>query len=259
MRDEVKERIGHLYPPAEVTVKMARERPSLKPYVGQKLTVIAWIWARTVTSQNPAFRHVDVPPASTLILSRKAGKEAYVEPVIKDDTYRFTVKTGKLPSGVTGGTTASKRSAFRCLMSSVPVDYNHIRSEGKAGRMDARLMALVAEGQRGRIYYFGLINWRKVAAAKAQPKWRPNIHLPGNRRDFKTLNYGLRTSGDLLTRCQLIALTTFSDLITEAGKKIFRDAVAAGLLDDQKGLDVGGSGARPYAEAVGVYSKQIRL
>jgi putative DNA methylase len=82
MRDEAQKRIGHLYPPIEVTAAMAEERADLKPYVGQKLTVIAWLWARTVKSPNPAFRQVDVPLASTFILSSKAGKEAYVEPVI---------------------------------------------------------------------------------------------------------------------------------------------------------------------------------
>ena len=61
MRDEAKKRIGHLYPPVEVTSALVRERPDLKPYEGRKLTVIAWLWARTVKSPNPAFADVDVP------------------------------------------------------------------------------------------------------------------------------------------------------------------------------------------------------
>ena len=95
MRDEAEKRIGHLYPKIEVTAEMAKERPDLKPYVGKKLTVIAWLWARTVKSPNPAFAKVDVPLASTFMLSTKAGKEAYVEPVIENGGYRFTVKVGK--------------------------------------------------------------------------------------------------------------------------------------------------------------------
>jgi putative DNA methylase len=113
MRAEAQERIGHLYPPVEVTAEMAEERPDLKQYVGQKRTVIAWIWARTVKSPNPAFRHVDVPLASTFVLSSKVGKEAYVEPVIEGGSYRFTVKMGKPPAEAKGGTTAGKRAAFR--------------------------------------------------------------------------------------------------------------------------------------------------
>lgn len=96
MSDEAQKRIGHFYPPVEITTEMAKDRPDLKPRVGEKLTVIAWIWARTVKSPNPAFRHVNVPLASTFVLSSKEGKEAYVEPVVKGDRYQFTVKLGNL-------------------------------------------------------------------------------------------------------------------------------------------------------------------
>src|SRR5438552_2401213 len=134
MRDEAEKRIGHLYPRVEVTAEMARERSDLKPLVGQKLTVIAWLWARTVKSPNPAFASIDVPLASTFMLATKVGKEAYVEPVFENGGYRFTVKvsTPKNAEGAKLGTTAGKRSAFRCLMSGVPVTYDHIREEGKA-------------------------------------------------------------------------------------------------------------------------------
>ena len=97
MRAEAEKRIGHLYPKIEITAEMVQERPDLKPYVGRKLTVIAWLWARTVKSPNPAFADVDVPLASTFILSTKKGKDAYVEPVMEDGGYRFIVKAGKSP------------------------------------------------------------------------------------------------------------------------------------------------------------------
>jgi putative DNA methylase len=254
MRDEAEKRIGHLYPKIEVTAEMAKDRPDLKPYVGQKLTVIAWLWARTVKSPNPAFANVDVPLASTFMLSTKAGKEAYVEPVIEDGGYRFTVKVGK-PKNAEGaklGTTAGKRSAFKCLMSGVPVTYDHIRAEGKAGRMGARLMAIVAEGERGRVYLAPTLE-HEAAARKAKPEWKPEMALPDNPRDFKTPNYGLTTYGDLFTPRQLVALTTFSDLVGEAMAQVRRDALAAGLPDDATPLRDGGTGAAAYAEAVGVY------
>ena len=94
MRDEAEKRIGGLYPRIAVTGEMARDRPDLKPYVGRELTVIAWLWARTVPSPNPAFGDVEVPLASTFMLSTKKGKEAYVEPVIEGRQYRFRVRTG---------------------------------------------------------------------------------------------------------------------------------------------------------------------
>lgn len=254
MREEAARRIGHLYPPVAVTADMARERPDLAPYVGQQLTVIAWLWARTVKSPNPAFREVDVPLASTFMLSTKAGKEAYVEPVIEGGSYRFTVKTGKPKDGEGAklGTTAGKRSAFNCLMSGVPITYDHIRAEGKAGRMGARLMAIVAEGQRGRVYLAPTPEHEAIAR-QAQPEWKPDTPLPDNPRDFKTPNYGIPTFGDLFTPRQLVALTTFSDLVGEAMQQVRRDALAAGLPDDDVPLAKVGAGATAYAEAVGVY------
>jgi putative DNA methylase len=154
MRDEAKKRIGHLYPKVAVTAEMAKERPDLKPYVGQELTVIAWLWARTVKSPNPAFAQVDVPLASTFMLSTKVGKEAYVEPVIEGGRYRFTVKLGKPKDAekAKSGTKLSRGANFECLMSGTPIASEHIYGEANAGRMGARLMAIVAEGTRGRVY-----------------------------------------------------------------------------------------------------------
>jgi putative DNA methylase len=254
MRDEAEKRIGHLYPKIEVTAEMVRVRPDLKPYAGKKLTVIAWLWARTVKSPNPAFAQVDVPLASTFMLSTKVGKEAYVEPVVENGGYRFTVKVGK-PKDAEGaklGTTLGKRAAFRCLMSDAPVTYDHIREQGKAGRMGTRLMAIVAEGKRGRIYLAPTPEMEAVAL-KAKPDWKPDVALPVNPRDFKTPNYGLMTFADLFTSRQLVALTTFSGLVQEARERTNRDALAAGMPSDAKPLSDGGSGAAAYADAVAVY------
>lgn len=252
MRAEAEKRIGHLYPQVEITTAMVAERPDLKPLLGEKLTVIAWLWARTVKSPNPAFRHADVPLVSTFVLSSKAGKEAYVEPVVERDRYWFTVKMGKPPEGAKNGTTAGKRAAFICLMSESPIDYDYIRTEGQEGRMGERLMAIVAEGTRGRIYLSPTESQVSIAESAA-PQWFPEMDLPNNPRDFKTPNYGLSKFGDLFTPRQLVALTTFSDLVGEAISRIKSDAIASGMGDDGLRLDAGGNGATAYAEAVGVY------
>lgn len=252
MRDEAEKRIGHLYPKILVTEAMVAERPDLRPYLGDELTVIAWLWARTVKSPNPAFSHVDIPLASTFILSSKVGKEAYVEPVVTGDSYYFTVKVGTPPESAKGGTTAGKRAAFICLMSGSPVDYKYIRSEGSAGRMKQRLMAIVAEGKKGRVY-LSPSESQLMTALQAQPEWSPEMSLPNNPRDFKTPNYGLDKFGDLFTPRQLVALNTFSDLVGEAIDCCHKDALAAGMADDGQGLDAGGTGATAYAQAVGVY------
>src|SRR5437870_193927 len=142
MRDEAEKRIGHLYPKIEITAEMAKSRRDLEPLVGRKLTVIAWLWARTVKSPNPAFAHVDVPLASSFMLSSKSGKEAYVEPVIDGSGYRFTVKVGKPKhaEAVRRGTKLARGANFRCLMSDTPMAGDYIKAEAKAGRIGARLM-----------------------------------------------------------------------------------------------------------------------
>ena len=252
MREEAEKRIGYLYPKIEITAEMAQERPDLKSYVGRKLTVIAWLWARTVKSPNPAFANVDVPLASTFVLSTKKGKEAYVEPVVEDGIYRFTVKAGTPTETAKNGTTAGKRSAFLCLMSSVPITYHHIRAEGKGGRMGARLMAIVAEGDRERVY-LGPTAEHEAVVRKAFPSWKPEMTLPNNPRNFQTPLYGMNTFGDLFTPRQLVALTTLSDLVSEVRERVQRDAVAAGMPDDGAPLRGSGAGAMSYAEAVGVY------
>jgi len=251
MRAEAEKRIGYLYPKIEVTKAMTVGRPDLNLLVGQKLTVIAWLWARTVKSPNPAFSHAEVPLVSTFVLSSKSGKEAYVEPVVEGDKYCFNVKMGMPPERIQSGTTAGKRAGFLCLLSESPMDYKYIRAEGSAGRMGQRLMAIVAEGPRGRVYLAPTEEQERIAS-QAQPEWKPDLKLHGKCR-VNVSNYGFDVYGDLFTPRQLVALTTFSDLATEARKKIRIDALSAGMPDDERGIDDGGTGATAYAEAVSVY------
>ena len=253
MRDEVEKRIGNLYPKIKVTSEMLKERPDLKPYEDRELTVIAWLWARTVKSPNPAFAHVDVPLVSTFMLSTKKGKEAYVEPVIEDDGYRFMVKVGK-PKDVTAAKSGNKlsRANFACLMSGAPVSGDYIKAEGRAERIGARLMAIVAEGDRSRVYLSPTPE-HEATAQKAEPNWRPEGDIATRMTGGNCTPYGITSWGDLFTPRQLVALTTFSDLVTEAIKLVQIDAVDFGMPNDKKPLYNGGDTAAAYAEAVGVY------
>lgn len=269
MRGEAQKRIGHLYPQIEVTPELiASNARSTRDcgqndgdnlhntglaglQVGQKLTVIAWLWARTVKSPNPAFSHVDVPLVSTFVLSSKVGKVAYVLPVVDGDHYHFEVRTGTPPESANGGTTAGKRAGFICLLSGSPMDYKYIRAEGGAERMGAKLMAIVAEGARGRVYLAPTPE-HEAAALQAQPAWKPETPLHGKCR-VNVSNYGMDVYGDLFTSRQLVALTTFSDLAPLAIARVRADALAMSMADDGRGLNAGGNGATAYAEAVGVY------
>ena len=228
MRDEAERRIGHLYPKVRVTEEMAAERPDLERYAGRELTVIAWLWARTVHSPNPAFAEVEVPLVSNFMLSTKKGKEAWVEPIVEGRDYRFEVRVGPPPDReVTkrGTKTAGSGSPFRCLVSGTPMQFEYLRSEGRAGRMNARLMAIVAEGDRSRVYLPPTAE-HEAAALAAAPKRRPDSALPEKALGFRVQQYGMTQWADLFTERQLTALTTLSDLVGEARAQAHQDAIS---------------------------------
>lgn len=236
MREEAFRRIGHLYP----KVRVPKEQGS------GEATVIAWIWARTVKCPNPACGH-ETPLVRSFDLSKKKGKEWHVEPIVENGEVRFEVKPGK--SDREG--TVNRRGAT-CLHCGMPIGFPHVRSEGRAHRMGERLMAIVAEGARGRIYV-NPDDAQICAAMVEKPKDYPDAKIAANPRDFKTPNYGLDHLADLFTNRQLTALTTFSALVKEAQQKAYEDACASGMADDGIGLDDGGTGALAYGQAVGVY------
>ncbi|MBE9088996.1 DUF1156 domain-containing protein [Microcystis aeruginosa LEGE 11464] len=264
MRDEAFKRIGYLYPMVETNHKGTKDTK-----------VIAWLWARTVRCPNPACG-CQMPLVRSFQLSTKKGKEAWVEPFVGDvntegdfnhkgteDTkgddfgvsgvspkIRFEVKTGK---GTAPESPKTGRGAtFRCLACGQPVNDKHIKAEGMAGRMDAQLMAIVAEGKGGRIY-LSPNSEHEAIAKSAKPTWYPDAQISDDRRSMFTPLYGLTHFHHLFTPRQLVALTTFSDLVSEAREKIKADAVAAGIPDDDLPLNDGGIGATAYADAVATY------
>ena len=213
MREEAERRIGHLYPMVAITDEMVAERADLKPYAGRQLTVVAWLWARTVKSPDPALSGVEVPLISTFMLSTKKGKETYVEPVIEGRDYHFSVKVGtpRNAAAVKTGTKLSRGANFRCVLSGAPIAPNYIKAEAMAGRMGARLMAIVAEGDRGRVY-LAPDQEHAERAKEALPEWAPSVAVPERLTGGTCYGYGLTTFGNLFTPRQLVALNTFSDL-----------------------------------------------
>ncbi len=254
MRDEAQEQIGDLYPTACISKEMCRGRPDLKKYEGRELTVIAWLWARTVRSPNPAFANIEVPLVSSFWLSRKKGKEAWLRPVVDGRKWRFEVRKGVSgdPEAVGRGTKLSRGSNFRCLVSGTPIGPEWIRAEGQAGRMGAQLTAVVAEGDRERVYLNPKLR-HETAAATATPDWGPEGDVPKRLTGGTCYGYGLTEWRDLFTSRQLVALTTFADLVAKARNRAERDAKAAGMRDDGKALRHGGRGAMGYGEAVALY------
>lgn len=212
MRDEAEKRIGHLYPKVKIS--------------GVEATVIAWIWARTVTCPNPACAGT-MPLVRSFWLGKKKGKERYIVPVPDGKRVRFEIAG---PDGVPRDGTIVGRTGAVCLLCNTPVPMSYIRTEGKAGRMGAQLMAIAAEGTRQRYYVAPSMEHEK-AADVPRPNDAPEAELPANARWFSPPFYGMRRYGDLFTNRQLMAMTIFTDLVHTAQKRVMDDSAEPGYAD----------------------------
>lgn len=230
MRDEASKRIGHLYPKITVTEAMARDRKDLKDYIGQELTVIAWLWARTVPSPNPAAGGAHVPLVKSFWVSTNKERMAWVEPVVAADgkSYRFEVRAGTPTDFDPGKGTMVARKGGVCVLTQTPMTFEHIRNEAIAGRMGTRLMAIVVEGARKRLY-LSPTSEHESAAEVAMPKNIPDTPIPEQALGFSVQNYGMDKHYKLFTNRQLVALATFGDLVTEARARVLADARSAGF------------------------------
>jgi putative DNA methylase len=242
MNELAKEKIGNIYPEVEIPPH----------HGGGTAPVIAWLWAKTVKSPNPAFSHVDVPLVSNFVVSNKDGKEAYIHPFVENDNYRFEIREGSPPNGATDGTKSKGRGAnFDCILSGSPITADYIREQGKAGRMGFKMLGVVAEGRRRRFYVSPSEEQVRVANS-ASPSWKPEVPFFQQALGFRIGNYGLTNWSDLFTPRQLLGLSTLSELITEVMSRVEADALAA-RWDGGDGLASGGSGATAYAEALATY------
>lgn len=237
MRDEAQRKIGHLYP----TVKLDN---------GVEATVISWNWARTVVCPNPACG-IQMPLVRSWWLSKKKGQEAYVVPRVVNRKIYFSIGHDQLngPTAETDGTVG--RRGATCIACATHVDLKYVRLEGQSGRLNSQLMTVVAAGPHGRVYVAPPEEHTAIATVD-RPRSAPDGALPENPRDFKTPNYGLKRWSDLFSNRQLVALTTFSDLVGEARERVLADALATGMPKGEP-LHTSGSGALAYADAVATY------
>jgi len=237
MRDEAQKRIGHLYP--KVTLS--------KEYGVGKANVISWLWARTVVCPNPACR-TWMPLVRSFWLC-KQSKKAWVEPVVDRvaKTVQFEVKTG---AGTPVEATKQRGKSY-CLVCHTTLTDAMLREQAKKHGIGSQMMAIVAEGKRGRAYISPPFTEQDRSVAPETP-WLEQP-LPNNARWFSPPSYGLKSYRDLFTSRQLVTLTTFSDLVSEAREQVRSDAIIAGLADDGVPLSVGGTGATAYADAVATY------
>jgi putative DNA methylase len=237
---EAERRIGHLFP----KVNLPPERG------GGIATVIAWIWARTVVCSNPACGG-QIPLARTFWLATKLDKKSWIVPVIdkKSKTLNFAVRSGlgEPPAGTMNSHGAT------CIFCQTALPFDYLRAEGRAGRLGTRLMAIAAEGNRGRLY-LAPDPEQELVAGRAHPEGVPDTDLPTQALGFRVQLYGITKHRDLFTPRQLVALTTLSDLVNEMRKIALADAQKAGMSEDGGSLDNGGTGAFAYADAVATYA-----
>ena len=236
LRDEAEKRIGHLYP--KITAPGGTEH-----------TVIAWKWARTVISPNPA-NPIETPLVNSWWLSKKKGKEAWVKATVVDGQVQYEVQNNADgPKGDADGT-VNRRGAVS-IADGTPIDLSYIRAESRAGRMGAHLIAVVADGGKGRVYVSP--NEKHISVAQVpRPDDLPVSELPEKALGFRVQAYGFEQWVDLFTNRQLVALSTLSDLVSEARNKVLEDALAAGIPAGER-LEDGGVGAETYADAVATY------
>ena len=236
LRDEAEKRIGHLYP--KITAPGGTEH-----------TVIAWKWARTVISPNPA-NPIETPLVNSWWLSKKKGKEAWVKATVVDGQVQYEVQhNADGPKGDADGT-VNRRGAVS-IADGTPIDLSYIRAESRAGRMGAHLIAVVADGGKGRVYVSP--NEKHMSLAQVpRPDDLPVSELPEKALGFRVQAYGFEQWMDLFTNRQLVALATLSELVPEARSKVLEDALAAGIPAGER-LEDGGVGAEAYADAVATY------
>lgn len=217
MREKAWERIGHLYPEVELPKHLG----------GGNATVIAWIWARTVPSPDPAFAGIQVPLASSFLLSAKPGKEAWIEPEV-DRTHKkiqYRVRQGGTKDDLKNareGTRLGTRANFKCLLSGAAITPDYIRKSGRDGQIGSTLIAIVAEGRGARNYLAPSQDHEDLAKGLV-PEWKPNLSFEPEALGFRVGNYGMKTFGDMYSDRQIVALKTFCDLVHEVRQQIALD------------------------------------
>ena len=236
LRDEAEKRIGHLYP--KITAPGGTEH-----------TVIAWKWARTVISPNPA-NPIETPLVNSWWLSKKKGKEAWVKATVVDGQVQYEVQhNADGPKKGEDGTRVGRGGIS--LADGTPISADYIKEQGVQRGLGSHLIAIVAEDKKGRLYLSPNAEHMAASLVKA-PDDVPLQEIPHNPRSHWTPAYGLTKFSDLFTNRQLVALTTLSELVPEVRSKVLEDALASGIPAGER-LEDGGVGAEAYADAVATY------
>ncbi len=194
VREVAWQQVGHLYPAVNGD------------------TVIACLWARTVTCANPACG-ATIPLYTSPWLSKRRSEKRWLKPVAVGKHAEFEIGEGDGPPPP--ATKASPRGAtFRCLSCPEPTPEAYVKAEGEAGRLGIQLLAVVVDGATGRRYLPADENQRKTADVTV-PDDSPELALPNYTRWFSPPAFGLTTQADLYTPRQLHVLGAFADAVAQ--------------------------------------------
>ena len=192
-----------------------------------------------------------MPIANSFVLSKKKGHEAWVEPVSENNHVRFQVHYGKCPKEFESFK-QGRSAMFKCPCCGEITRDEYVKNQGKTGGIGTQLMAVVASGNRERIYLTP-DEEQMLAAQISRPEDYPLGSMPENPRWFSPPGFGMTEYSDLFSNRQLLSLLTFNDLLIEARYKAERDAIVAGMPNDHISLEDGGRGALAYSQAIGLY------
>lgn len=253
IQEKVFDKVSKYYPKIVINDELILKQPDLKKYKNEELTVIAYIWARTVKSPNPAYNKYDVPLASSFVLSSKKDKEVWIEPTVNGTEYVFNIKKGKYSPQTESGTKTGGRGVdFQCILSGSVISGDYIKEQGQQGKIGSTLLAVVCEGANERVYISGsdiiIPEYNNVNVS-----WRPEGSIPARLTGGTCVPYGYNEWWKIFTKRQLITLNTFNDVLDEISKQIYTDAIKKGLPKDDIGLEENTVTARSYSQAIKVY------
>ncbi len=252
MRAKAWHSIGHLYPQVDLP----------KSHGGGKATVIAWIWARTVPSPDPAFADVQVPLISNYTLKNSECQEVWIKPFTDkaNKTYRFEVQSAPASQFDKASTEGTKTGSatFRCILTDTPIPAKYIDEMASKGKMSRRLVAAIAEAKSGKVYIAGDsidIRYQEqiIQQLLSNPEVSEKLPMQKCRGTFASnaqgRRYGFDVFADYFIPRQQVAMATFVSCIKKLHEQIKADLFAAGWTDDNVPPEL----TELYASAICLY------